>query len=184
MPKFKRLNQRQEVFAQGVAAGLSGVEAFKRATPGNPKDCDVKANQMRGQPGVEERIKELMRENDKKATLSREQMLAWLTRVITTGAGSVIPTDSLCQAHKHTAGDGWEADEIRLPDKLAAATQLAKMCDWNSPERVELRADTLSKYLLELRARPFMSEGVFELEQPAALLKNANSEESCQDAGE
>ena len=106
VPKFKNLNQRQEVFCQHIAAGLSGVEAFKRVTPGSPRDCDVKAAQMRRKPGVEERIRELMRENDKRATLSRQQALKWLTRVILTGAGDVGPHDSLCQSHKYTSGDG------------------------------------------------------------------------------
>ena len=60
MPKLKRLNQRQELFARHIASGLSGVEAFKRITPGNPRDCDSKANQMRRHPAVEQRIRELM----------------------------------------------------------------------------------------------------------------------------
>jgi hypothetical protein len=179
MPKFKNLNQRQEIFAQGIASGLSGVEAFKRVTPGNPKDCDAKANQMRRQPGVEARIKELMRENAQKATLSREQVLEWLTRVITTGAGNVTPTDSLCQAHKHTTGDGWQAHEIRLPDKLGAAAQMARMCDWNSAEKIELSANSLTNYLHELRQQPFIGGRVLELERPALPLDNGgNGEES------
>jgi hypothetical protein len=67
MPKFKNLNQRQEVFAQGIASGLSGVEAFKRVTPGNPKDCDVKADKMRRQPAVAARIQELLAQIPKQA---------------------------------------------------------------------------------------------------------------------
>ena len=52
----------------------------------------VKADQWMKCRGVEERILELRRENDRKATLTREQMLTWLTRVITTGAGDVSPS--------------------------------------------------------------------------------------------
>ena len=84
VPKFKNLNQRQELFCQHIAAGLSGVEAFKRVTPGSPRDCDVKAAQMRRKPGVEARIRELMRENDKKSEMSRQEALQWLSAVIRT----------------------------------------------------------------------------------------------------
>jgi hypothetical protein len=153
-------NQRHEVFAQGIAKGLSASDAFRVVTPGKPKNVDIKACQMRRQTGVEERIAELRCENDKKATLSREQVLKWLTRVITTGAGDVGPHDSLCQAHKVTNGHGWEAHEVKVPDKLGAVQQLAKMCDWNSPDKLEIGAgDSLKKYLMELRMQPLVSGG-------------------------
>jgi hypothetical protein len=106
-------------------------------------------------------------------------MLEWLARVITTGAGEVTPTDSLCQAHKHTSGDGWEAHEIRLPDKLGAAAQLARMCAWNEPDRIKLSTeDSLSAYLLELRARP-IGGTVLPFERQPLKLENgeANGEE-------
>ena len=188
MPKFKNLNQRQEVFCQHVAAGLSGVEAFKRVTPGSPRDCDVKAAQMRRKPGVEERIRELMRENDKRATLSREQMLEWLTRVIMTGAGSVTPTDSLCQAHKVTNGNGWESHEVKVPDKLGALQTLCKMCNWFSPEKFEFGvADSLKDYLSELRAQPFGSGGTFvatvDRATPLIELENGESGEERRNGG-
>jgi hypothetical protein len=95
-----------------------------------------------------------------------------------TGAGNVNSTDSLCQAHKHTSGDGWEAHEIRLPDKLGAAQQMARMCAWNEPERIELSADSLTNYLLELRQQPFIGGRVLELERLVLPLKDgANGQE-------
>ena len=176
MPILK--NQRHEVFAQGIAKGLSASDAFRVVTPGKPKNVDIKACQMRRQTGVETRIAELRAENDRKATLSREQMLEWLTRVIMTGAGSVTPTDSLCQAHKVTNGDGWEAHEVKVPDKLGAAQQLARMCDWNSAERIELSMDSLTSYLVELRQQPLIGWRVLELERPALIVESeANGEE-------
>ena len=102
-------------------------------------------------------------------------MLEWLARVITTGAGEVTPTDSLCQAHKHTSGDGWEAHETRLPDKLGAAAQLARMCAWNAPDQVRLSGtDTLSAYLLELRSQP-ISGPILPLERHQLSLENGEN---------
>ena len=184
MPKFKNLNQRQEVFCQHIAAGLSGVEAFKRVTPGSPRDCDVKAAQMRRKPGVEERIRELMRENDKRATLSREQALEWLTRVVITPAGDVGPHDSLCQSHKVTSGDGWESHEVKIPDKLIALQQLARMCDWFSPDRLEVNLDSLGSYLLELRAKSLFDEPAAPIERPVLSLGNVENGSDRQSVSE
>jgi hypothetical protein len=41
-----------------------------------------------------------------------------------------------------------------MPDKVAAIALLAKMCGWNQVERVELGVNSLTAYLLELRAQP------------------------------
>ena len=180
MPKLKRLTQRQEVFARHIASGLSGVEAFKRVTPGNPRDCDSKANQMRRHPAVEQRIRELMRENAEVAKFTRERAIEWLERVITTGAGDVGPHDPLCQSHKVTSGDGWESHEVKVPDKLIAMQTLGKMCDWFSPDRIKLSTDdSLSAYLSELRSQPFGRGPILPLERHALTLGNGeDSEES------
>jgi hypothetical protein len=179
MPKLE--NPRWERFAQLCALLNSASAAYRRLgrkKGGRIRNVDVNSDRLMSKPAVRERIAELRRENDRKATLSREQMLEWLTRVITTGAGDVTPTDSLCQAHKHTCGNGWETHEIRLPDKLGAAQQLARMCDWNSAERIELSMDPLTNYLVELRQQPFIGGRVLELERPALPVESeANGEE-------
>jgi hypothetical protein len=43
--------------------------------------------------------------------------------------------------------------KLRICDKAAAGGQLAKMCGWNEPDKVEMSADSLTSYLLELRSR-------------------------------
>jgi terminase small subunit-like protein len=180
MPKLE--NPRWERFAQLCALLNNASEAYRKLGTKKAgkiiKNVDVNSDQLMSKPGVRERVAELRRENDRKATLSREQMLEWLTRVIMTGAGSVTPTDSLCQAHKVTNGDGWEAHEVKVPDKLGAAQQLARMCDWNSAERIELSMDSLTSYLVELRQQPLIGGRVLEFERPALLVESeANGEE-------
>jgi hypothetical protein len=181
-------NQRHEVFAQGIAKGLTASDAFRVVTPGNPKNVDIKACQMRRRAGVDQRILELRLENAKKATLSREQALKWLTQVITTGAGDVGPHDSLCQAHKVTNGDGWEAHDVKVPDKLVALQTLCKMCNWFSPEKFEFGvADSLKDCLSELRAQPFGSGGTFvatvDRATPVIELENGESGEERRNGG-
>ena len=151
MPKFKNLNQRQALFCQHIAAGLSGVEAFKRVTPGAPRDCDVKAAQMRRKPGVEQRIQQLMAENARSAKFTRERAIEWLERVITTPVSELTPDSPLVQSVKETDG----GRELRMCDKLIALQTLGKMCNWFSREKFELEigaADSLKNYLMELPA--------------------------------
>jgi hypothetical protein len=176
MPKFKRLNQRQEVFAQGIASGLSGVEAFRRVTPGKPKDCDAKANQMRGQPGVEERIRELMRENARESEMTRKELLAFYATAIRTPADQVPPGSPIIQSYEVTE----HGHKIRIIDKAAAGAALAKMCDWNAADRVQITGDSLNKYIVALRARPIGGE-VHEGEV-RELENGGNGDEAHQEA--
>jgi len=54
----------------------------------------------------------------------------------------------LCQSYKVTP----EGREIRMPDKLRAVEQLAKLCGWNEPEKLEHSADNeLTELLKRLR---------------------------------
>lgn len=177
MPILK--NQRHEVFARGIAKGLSATEAFRAVTPGIPRDADVKAAQMRRQAGVEARIQELMAENAKTAKFTRERAIEWLERVIMTGSGDVRLHDSLCQSHKHTTGDGWEMDEVKVPDKLVAMQTLCRMCDWFSPAKISVSSDSLSSYLLQLRSQSLLGRSfnlAGERASPIELENGANGE--------
>ena len=60
-------------------------------------------------------------------------MRDFLTEVILTPAGKVDEESRLCQSYKVTP----EVREIRMPDKLRAVEQLAKMWGWNEPEKHE-----------------------------------------------
>ena len=174
MPILK--NQRHEVFAQNIAKGLSGVEAFKRVTPATPRDCDVKAAQMRRQPGVAARIEELMAQNSKASELSREELLAFLSDVVTTPAGEITGKSRLCQSIKRTNGNGWETTEVKLPDKLVAVQIINRMCGFEKPSKVELTGDSLSRYIVELRRRPIGGGPVIDLESGSpAELENAEN---------
>lgn len=110
---------------------------------------------MRKVAGVEARITELKAESNCKSQLSRDEALEFLAEVITTPAGAIGPHHRLCQAHKMTKGDGWEAHEVKLPDKMVAMQMVCRMCGWEKPTKFSLSGDdTLSTYLLELRRQP------------------------------
>ena len=173
-------NARHERFCQLLASGKSAVAAYREAAgkrAGKPENDHVHSAEWKRARGVRERLRELMEANSKRSTLTREEALMFLTRVIMTPAGDVGPHDSLCQSHKVTSGDGWEVHEVKVPDKLGAVMQLSRMCNWNSPEEVRLSAsDSLKAYLLELRAQPIGSWQMFkdagDLTPPIIELQN------------
>jgi hypothetical protein len=116
-------NSRYEKFAQIVASGLTGSEAYRQvagATAG--KNADVLAARWMDSPGVSERLNELKEANSRKAALSREQTIEFLCNVIKTGAKDVDGCSPLCQAYKEAGGN----IEIRIPDKIAAVKELTR----------------------------------------------------------
>jgi hypothetical protein len=83
-----------------------------------------------------------------KSELSRDQLRQFLTEVILAPAGKVDEQSRLCQSYKATP----EVREIRMPDKLRAVEQLAKLCGWSDPEKFEHGASNeLTELLKRLR---------------------------------
>ena len=81
--------------------------------------------------------------------MTREELLAFYAAVIRTPADRVPAGSPVIQAYEMTES----GPKIRICDKAAAGAQLAKMCGWNEPDKVEMRADSLTSYLRELRSR-------------------------------
>ena len=98
-------NSRYEKFAQMVASGLTGSEAYRQvagATAG--KNADVLAARWMDSPGVRERLNELKEANSRKAALSREQTIAWLCDVINASAAKVDVGSPLVQSAEFVDG--------------------------------------------------------------------------------
>ena len=145
-------NVKHERFAQLCATGLSRAEAYRRVAGARAgKNSDANSDDWLNARGVRQRITELRAENAKRAKMTREELLAFYADVIRTPADQVPPGSSVIQTYEETPEGG---RKIRICDKVAAGAQMAKMCDWNSAERVELSANSLTSYLLELRKRP------------------------------
>ena len=90
---------------------------------------------------------ELKAAQAQKSELSRDELREFLTEVILTPAGKVNEQSRLCQSYKVTP----EVREIRMPDKLAAAAQLAKLCGWHEPLDLGGSDDELTMLLIKLR---------------------------------
>ena len=72
--------------------------------------------------------------------------------------------------------------KVRLADKIAGLQILCRMTGWNEPDQVRLSTtDSLSAYLLELRARPFGGGSVLPLERAVLPLESGSNGEGSLD---
>ena len=175
MPRLRKI--AYEKFAQFVASGLSLAESYRRTT-GQTKNADVKGTQWHGYAGIKERIAELKEQNAQRAQLTREELLAFYAAVIRTPADQVPAGSPVIQAYEQ---DGEGRVKIRICDKAAAGAALARMCNWNSAERLEIGVNTLTGYLRELRAQPFGGGSVLPLERAVLPLESGSNGEGSLD---
>jgi hypothetical protein len=87
------------------------------------KDGNHHGPRLMANDGVRKRVAELKEAQSQKSELSRDQLREFLVDVILTPAGKVSEQSRLCQSYKATA----EVREIRMPDKLRAVEQLARL---------------------------------------------------------
>ena len=140
-------SSRQEKFAQLCASGLNNSEAYRRLS-GKERNADVRAAQLMAQPCVRERVAEIKEQNARGAQLTRDELLGFYAEVIRTPADKVPPGSPVIQAFEEN-GNG---RKIRIVDKAAAGTALAKMCGWDQPTKIVVSTDPLLAYLREIRA--------------------------------
>lgn len=140
-------NVRHEKFCQLMAVGMSASEAYRKAGYTN-RNTNVLGSRLMANVSVSNRINELRESADKKTMLSKEQVMKFLADVIATPAGKVDGDNPLCQGIKQTA----RSSEVRIPDKIKAAERLAKMCGWDSAEKIEHgAADSLTALMARIR---------------------------------
>jgi hypothetical protein len=169
-------NVKHEKFAQLCATGLPRAEAYRRVSGARAgKNADANSDDWLNARGVRKRIQELQERNAERSELSREEALRWLSDLIRTPIGSVGKDSPLVQAYEEdTAGNV----KVRLADKIAGLQTLCRMTGWNEPDQVRLSGtDSLSAYLLELRAQPIGGGPVLPLERHALPLGNGENNE-------
>ncbi len=104
--------------------------------------------------------------------MTREELLTFYAEVIRTPADQVPAGSPVIQAYEK---DGEGRVKVRVCDKVAAGAALARMCDWNSAERLEIGVNTLTGYLRELRAQPFGGGSVLPLERAVLPLESGSN---------
>ena len=171
-------NVKHENFAQLCATGLSRAEAYRRVAGVRAgKNSDANSDDWLNARGVRKRIQELQERNAERSEITREEALGWLADLIRTPIGSAGKDSPLVQAYEE---DSEGNIKVRMADKIAGFQTLCRMTGWNEPEKIRVSGgDSLSAYLLELRAQPIGGGPILPLERHALTLGNGeNNEES------
>lgn len=138
MPALK--NQKHEKFAQAVANGSTGVQAYKdQVSEGcTTMSAMTQASRLLADVKISSRVAELQKlANDtleKRLGWNKEKALTYLVEVLETPIGEVDKLHRLAQEYRDTE----DGTTIKLPSKADAMKQLAIMCGWNEPEKFTL----------------------------------------------
>lgn len=161
MPRLD--SPRHEAFAQRIAKGESGAEAYREVygdQVSNPRG--LASDLLKDNPDISERVVELQAEGAKGVVMSLQTSLEYLTRVVTTPAGQVTEESDLCQSYKHTLTE----NSIKMPDKLKALELLSKLTGRLSDLKVKHEHTGSIEHVISEEARMAIVE-----KRRAALLR-------------
>lgn len=147
------LNERQERFCQLVASGRPHGRAYEEAGySAKGRSADAQAAKLVAKGNVQARIAELMKENASGCRLSREQAMAYLCDIIETPVGDIDPQHKLAQEYREPGET--TGGMIKMPAKLDAFKELAKMCGWYEPDKIEHSVtDEIAEMMMRIRKR-------------------------------
>lgn len=110
----KPLTSQQELFAQGVASGLTQIDAYKKAYPKSlhwsPDSVRVAAYKMSVLTHISQRIKELQAKSAEIAVLDGTEIMREIKRLAMSDIAGIIDP---------------QTGKVRLPNELDAATRAA-----------------------------------------------------------
>ena len=148
-------NPKHEKFAQLVVGGMSACQAYMEITGCSVNSGQKNAWRLRENDGVVTRIAELQARNEQKAEMSRAEAVKYLAEVIRSKPSEADEENNLCELAITKQGP-----VAVFPSKLGAVSQLAKMCGWNEPEKVELGMEAeLVAIISKIRGRGKSTQG-------------------------
>jgi hypothetical protein len=137
---------RLEQFAHERAKGASGSQAYRSVVGPTARNADANADRWGKKPGVRERIEELKAEASRRCSMSREQFVESLVETLRGKPGEATLDNPLCDS-LITRGQRFAV----FPPKAQIGAQLAKLCGWDAPTKVEVEAgENLSSFLGKL----------------------------------
>lgn len=138
-PRQKRFAELYHRYGNGTRAYGEAGEVPKTEEGNYPAWCTVEACRYLRNPSVREEIERLRGETSTLAALSREEMVDYLVSAINTPVGEIGPDSPLCEEYE-VKPDG--TVKTKSVSKIAAAKELARLCGFNAPQKVEVSADS------------------------------------------
>jgi len=126
-------NPRHERFAQLRASGKTGSDSYRGIAGANAKNPDVQSDKLQRNPEIAARIEELKAEAAKRCSLTREAFVESLVEMYRGKPGEAALDNPLCDS-LITRGQCFAV----FPPKATIASQLAKLCGWDAPAKLEI----------------------------------------------
>lgn len=156
--KTVELTARMREFARLVVASrLSKPDAYRRAFNRNDMSgvaASKAASRLSKNSEVCRFMDELAAELDKEAIASRQECLEFLTSIIRTPVGQVTAESPLAQE----LNESESGVRIKMPGKIEAVRELAKLAGYNEPERVDVNANLIGQILSGLTSEPLVRD--------------------------
>lgn len=175
----KKLNVRQEKFAQLVASGVPATPAYIQAGyKVGQKVAEANGPRLLGNAAVRARVDELTAKTAAKVEFRRENLVAWLVSAIETPSGNLTADSPLAQevtvesiaggargrlkrgkADKgnETAGPDITRTKIKGVGKMDAARLLSEIMGWKKPEEIVVETGPKTLASIEGRAAAVVS---------------------------
>jgi hypothetical protein len=186
MPILK--NAKHEAFARAVAEGKSGTQAYRAnvAREGSlTETCMCEASKLLSDPKISQRVEELQAQceqiAEKRYGFGKQKLIGYLIEVLETPVGDLNEDHRLANEvtyevqggnarGKLKRGNADEGNEIRSElvevakikgvSKADAYKQLATLCGWNEPEKIDIKAAVAIPGLEEAVKAVFAPKGV------------------------
>ena len=137
---------RHETFAQGLARGLTGAEAYRRAGYEAGKNSYAPASRLGAKPHIVARVKEIRKETAAASVLTRNRALEILAAIAETAPRNA---DRIAACRLAGTWCGWDTEPEPEADEDTVAAQA----------QAETIAAGLRDLIFRSRAKGYLAEG-------------------------
>lgn len=130
---MKKLTPKQLLFCEHIAAGRSQADAYKRAGYKDGPGAAAAASRLLKKDEIRRRIDQINVEVAKSSRFEREDAIRFLAEIIETPIDRVTPDSRLAQ--ELVEATDRSGRKIKMPGKIEALREMAKMLGWYEPER-------------------------------------------------
>jgi len=130
----ERQRKFAELYVSGKAAGRAYEEAGYKAR--GDKADQAASRLLSTNEKVAEFVTQLKEQNSEDCRMSRKEAMDYLCDILQIPIGEISKKHVLAQEHQAATENSGE--KIKMPGKMDAFKELAKMCGWYEPEKHKL----------------------------------------------
>ncbi len=147
----KGLSAKHEKFCQLIAEGSTGYDAYRKAGYKCSKEtARANAAKLLTKANILSRIEQIRAKASELCDMTKAEALRYLTRIIRTPVGDLDEKSDLVQEyHREDMGARTVRTKVKMCGKLEALKQLASLCGWNAPEKIELESGPVTRGSIE-----------------------------------